>query len=240
MFGSGNFFSNLFGANGNPFAQFGQNEQQLAQMYAPWANKGLDANNFLYNQWKQNATNPNGLEDSLASHFQNSPYQSNLLNMTQQRLNANAANTGMLGSTASNAYMAGQLNDMTGQFQNDYIDKGMQTYGMGMNGMNQIADRGMNALNQETGLDEQGDIAAMKAQQQDNSLLPNMLGTGLGVAGAMGGFSKLGSMFSGGSQMGGMAGQGLPGGVPYAMNSPQMGMYSQGYGNGYGMNGGYF
>jgi hypothetical protein len=245
LIGDSGFLRNLFGANGQPMSDFGSYEQQLAQQYQPWANKGLDANNFLSDQWKQNAMNPSGLEDSLASHFQASRYQNNLMDLTTQRANANAANTGMLSSPASQNYLNSQLNNMTGQFQNDYINKGMQTYGMGMQGMNQIADRGLNALNQESGLAEQGAIAQMKAQQQNNSFLPNLLGTGIGIAGAIGG----GGMFGHGSPSAGMSGGsgsmigggGLPGGVPYALNSPQMGLYNQGMNQGmnpsFGMNG---
>lgn len=197
--GGGGFVSNLFGANGDPISGFGQNESQLAAMYNPWSQKGLDANNFLYTQDQNNMQNPNALQNQIASGWQTSPYQQNLMNMTTQRMNANAANTGMLGSPSSQNYLNSQLNDMTGQFQNDYVNRGMQTYGMGQQNMNQIADRGLNALNSQTGLSEQSAIAQMKAQQQNNMLLPNMIGTAAGIGMGMYGAGMFGGGMGGDS-----------------------------------------
>lgn len=179
--GFGDFVDNMFGANGQPISDFGYSEGQLAQMYGPWSQMGLNANNFLYGQDQYNMLNPNALQNKIASGWQASPFQNNLMDMTTQRMNANAANTGMLASPSAQNYLNSQLNNMTGQFQNDYVNRGMQTYGMGMQNMNQIADRGLNALNSQTGLGEQAAIAQMKAQQQNNMLFPNMLGTAAGV-----------------------------------------------------------
>jgi hypothetical protein len=214
-----NFFSNLFGANGDPMSGFGNMEQMLSQQYSPWAQTGLNANNFLYNQWMQNATNPDQLQNSIAKDFSMSPYQNNLLNTTTQRMDANAANTGMLGSPSSQNYLQSQLNNMTGQFQNDYVNRGLGIYNNGMQGMNALAGRGLDALNQETGLEEQSAIANMKAQQQDNMFWPNLLGTGLGLGAAAYGMG----MFGGGSPSigDGSYGQG-------------MGVYAPGMNPGYG------
>lgn len=204
--GGGGLLSNLMGSNGSPMSGFGYSEQQLAQMYDPWSQAGLNANNFLYGQDQQNMMDPNRLQNQIASGFQTSPYQNNLMNMTSQRMNANAANIGMLSSPSSQNYLNSQLNNMTSQFQNDYVNRGMQTYGMGQQNMNQIADRGLNALNSQTGLDEQGAVAQMKAQQQNNTFWPNMLGTAAGVGMGMYGAG----MFSGG--MGGAMSQAPMGG----------------------------
>lgn len=212
------FFNNLFGANGQPYSDFANQENSFANEYNPWVNTGQNANNFLYGQYQQNANNPNQLQNQLMNGYQNSPFQQNLLNQTTNRMNMNAANTGMLGSGASNVALGQQLNDMTGQFQNNYVDRGLGIYNNSMQGMQGLDSLGLQALGGKTGMQEAGAIANLKAAQTNNSLWPNVIGGTLGLvsSAANGGFGKgLQGMFGQGQQQGQQQAQSNPYGGGY-------------------------
>lgn len=199
------FWGNMFGANGSPFGNFANSEYGFAGQYSPWVQQGQNANNWLYNQDKRAGNNPASVENQIASGWQSSPYQSNLLNQTTNRLNMNAANTGMLGSPSANQYLAGQLNDMTGQFENQYVQNGLNTYDTSLNSMNDIANRGMGALGGQAGLQEEAAAGQLKQQQQNNSFWPNMIGQ---VGGYLNSNAEKGAQVMGGSMGGGFGGAG--------------------------------
>ena len=119
----------------------------ISTSYDPWSQGGLSDFQTASRVAQMNAANPQHAVNQLSSSFQNSPYQQNLLNQTQQQLASNAAQTGMLGSQTANLQLANQMNDMTGQFQNQYINQGLGVMNQGLNTLSSsLSPQGLKAL----------------------------------------------------------------------------------------------
>jgi len=178
---------NAIGQSFNPMIQRG---------YAADAMADQNYQNFLKQQ-QGLINNPNALQDSITKGFSVSPYQQSLLDTTTKQMNMNAANTGMIQSPVAQQALNSKLNTMTGQFMNDYINRGMATYNQGLNGystlnnmLNLDRTQGYGALQdkesaegQQAGAQLQGDISQQNAYN-------NMFGDALsGLSGGLGGGS---------------------------------------------------
>jgi hypothetical protein len=243
------FFDSIFGGGGQSipdnsaaFAQFANQMRQNAGSYDPWINTGNQARDLEFGQFQNLINNPNALQDKIASGFNTSPYQNQILDRVGKMMNFNAANTGFLGSGAGNVALQDELTKNTGQFLNDYVNRGMSSYGQGLSGLDSLTRLGMNALGSKNDMLQQADAGdlqgalsrnAYNAYQNANSGsgLSNLIGMGIGIAGnammpGMGSFAS--SLFSG------MSGGGGGGGSPLGLNgifSPNsMGGYTQSYG----------
>lgn len=168
-----------------------------AGRYNPWIKRGNMAGDMLYDEYASIMDNPNFRQDQIAAGFQMSPYQQKLLSEVTNRANMNAANSGMSLSPAALKALSENINAQTGQFQNDYVNRGLQTYGMGLQGLQGQQGIGLQALGDSSNLVSQGIGANLNSQlmpyQAGNNLLG--FGTGLGMAYLTGGKSAFPGLF---------------------------------------------
>ena len=181
----------LFGDSSGDYEDYAQKMREIAGSYNPWVDRGDEAARSLMEQQKMLMANPNFLQDMIARGWQSSPYERQLSNDVTQQMNMNAANTGMIKSPLAQRALNDRINSMTGQFMNDYIGRGMNSYGMGMQGMDRTQGLGFDALNQRSGLLSSGANADLQGSLSQQSGLNNLLGAGLtgGLAWATGGAS---------------------------------------------------
>lgn len=191
-----------------------------ADRYNPWIDAGSRARDMNSAQYSRLINDPNAVQDQVASGFQYSPYQKFMLDNTTQRMNYNSANTGMLGTTQANQSLMDDLLNMTGKFEDTYIDRGMNSYNRGLQGnefLQQQAQQGMgaqdNLYEQQGAAQLKGDIAKQQAAYQNEVLdqqnSNNMWGNILGIAGGV-----AGNVFGGpmGGQIGSSIGRSIGGG----------------------------
>jgi hypothetical protein len=218
-----NFLDGMFGGgetsvdNSGALRDFANAMRSRMPAYDPWINTGNAARDKLSGEYGWLVDNPNALQDEVAKGFYESPYQKYMQDMVTKRMNYNATNTGMMGSGAANRALQDELTKMTGGFMNDYINRGMGSYGQGLQGFGGLADLGFKALGDQTNLFEQGAAGDLQAQMSKNqydamqdanegNMWGNILGTGLGMA--------AGGMLGGpaGASMGASLGKSLFGG----------------------------
>lgn len=186
----GNTIGGFFGDKSSQYGTAAQDYRNVANEYNPYIQRGTDAANFLMPQYQNLMTNPNFLQDQVSQGFYMSPYQQQMIKDTTNQMNINAANTGMIRSPVAQKALNDRLGTMTGQFMNDYINRGMQTYGMGMGGLSDMNRMGFDAQNQRanylTGATQYNLGGDLSRQYAAN----NMIGTGM---------SMIGGLFSGGA-----------------------------------------
>lgn len=217
IFGGGDGYSDAF----NNYANF---MDQKAQRYNPWIDAGSRARDMNEAQYNRLINDPNAVQDQVAQGFSMSPYQKYMQDNVMKQMNYNAANTGMLGTGAANRALADDLTKMTGQFEDTYIDRGMNSYNRGLQGNEFLSDLGMKGLGAQDELYGQEAAAKLKGDMaqadSDTNMWGNILGTvGGAVAGGMMGGpagasmgSSMGSQIFGGGKGGGMGGGGMGGG----------------------------
>lgn len=202
-------FGGLFGDNSGAFNRAGDAFRQQAGQYNPLIGGAQNAFNKGAEQYNWLVNDPNALQDKVSQGFSQSPYQNYLLNQTTQRMNMNAANNGMIRSPVAQRALNEQLNSLTGQFQNDYINRGMGSYNQGLQGLGQQANMWLPGLQGQSELMGQGIGADLKAAQSQQGGFANMLGGLGGMAlnafGPAGGFTSgwARNMFGGGGDGGG-------------------------------------
>lgn len=177
------FFS-FFGDNSKAFDKYSNDMRDAAGRYQGYVDTGNQARGIAYDQYGRLINDPNSLQDQIAGGYNQSPYQKMLLDQVMKRMNYNSANTGMLGSGAANRALMGELNTMTGQFQNDYITRGMQTYGMGLQGMGNLTQLGFNALGAQDPFYEQAAAGNLQGELSKNAARNKFFGgiAGIGTA----------------------------------------------------------
>jgi len=187
---------------------------QQAQRYNPWIERGNRASDLAFQQYQQNAQNPTFQQDAIARHWQQSPFQTQLSDALTKRMNMNAANSGMIMSPVAQDALNKQLNTQTGQFQQDYVNQGLDQYNKSLGGLSQIGQSGLTALDSQGNLITQGIGARLGGSISHNNAINRLLGTGANLA-----MAYAPSMMSGGFTS--------PGGTNY-MNTPNMsyGAYS--------------
>ena len=228
------WWSELWGDRSDPYNDYANRSGQIGQQYDPYINQGQQAGNMSWEQYQRLINNPNQVQDQVAAGFSMSPYQNYMQDMVQKRMNYNSANTGMLGSGAANRAMQQELTNMTGQFQNDYINRGMQSYGLGLGGLPGLSQRGFEGMGEKANWQEQEAAARLKGELSKSQGQTNMWGRIIGgLGGAAAGFLSggWGGAASGAMQGAGMGGQNVQGN-PRASTAD---VYNSGPGGGYGV-----
>lgn len=181
---------NLFGDQSNAFNPYAQNMFGLAQSYNPYMNLGMQNMNAVSGEAQNMVNNPAAEQNMLASQYYASPYQQRLMQNTTNMLNANAANTGMLGSQAAQKNLGNNLMDMSGQFQQQYVDTGLNQFNKGMGYQMGLGNMGLQALQGRNELMGQGYGAQLQGARSQDQAMSNMFGDamGIGLMGAMGYF----------------------------------------------------
>jgi len=146
--------------------------QGLAGNYNNYVNTGNQALGQFYGGLQGMMNDPTGLMNRLASNYRASPYATTQLHDVTNLMNNNAATTGMLGSSADNRALGQQLTNMNNQYMDQYINQGMDAYNRALSGMGGIANMGLGALGQQSGLSQEGYLGqAQGAMGNRNSLL---------------------------------------------------------------------
>tara|TARA_R110000787_G_scaffold21425_6_gene63396 strand:- start:8578 stop:9168 length:591 start_codon:yes stop_codon:yes gene_type:complete len=165
------------------YNSYGNGMSGLAGRYNPWINMGLH-NDQMFSKESQGMVNdPMAEYNKIDSGFSTSPYQQHLLHQTQGMMNSNAAQTGMLGSMSANKNLGGALNNMTGQFENQYDNTGLSQYNNGMHNQAMLGSQGLGALGNYSNLMQEGYLGNLQGQQANSmhqsQMFGNMIGGGI-------------------------------------------------------------
>ena len=178
--------------------KYNQQLSQLAQNLNPYIAAGQRGQQQAIALAQQQMQHPAALENQLATGFVASPYQQQMQRNLANMMNYNAANTGMLGSTAANAALQNQLANMQNQWMQQYIDRGTQMYGLGSGDINRTYDlmqqQGFAGQQLADQLRAQGLMAAMEGQMMPTQRQSAITG---GLGGAMSGITSLASDIGG-------------------------------------------
>lgn len=200
--------------NSKAYYEYANAMRQRAGAYDPIVNMGNDARNLSWEQYQRLINDPNSVQNQVAGGFSMSPYQKQLEDDVTQSMNYNAANTGMLNSGAAQAALQDRLTNMTGQFEDQYIDRGMNSYYQGLNGANTLSNLGFESMGRQDdlygqayGSDLFGTMSKNQYKADTGFNLGNYLKTGIGVGmGTMtgmpmggGGTSMFPSMYNSGN-----------------------------------------
>ena len=225
------FLDSIFGGGGpqvsnnqDIFQKYANQTRQQAGTYQPWVDMGNRGRGILDEQYSRNINDPNSVQNQIAAGYEQSPYQKYMLDMNQKRMNMNAANTGMLGSGAAQRALQQEAINMSGAFQNDYVNRGMNSYNSGMGGWGDLTKMGYGALGDQNSMIEAANAGELQgglsknaydtAQDAQSSPWGDILGLGLGAAGAyFGGPSGAMAGYNMGKGMGGGGGQQQGGGM---------------------------
>lgn len=175
-------FLDVFGDQRGAYDRFDRRLIDQSNKYNPWIDRGNAAGQKAQGEYDWLVDNPNALQDEIASGYQMSPYQQYLLNNTSRMINQNAANTGMITNPAIQALLGNELNMQTGSFLNDYIGRGMNTYGQGLAGLGQTAQMGLGALDNQSNLVHEAAAGGLQGDKSRQGAWANLFGTGAGLA----------------------------------------------------------
>lgn len=168
-------------------SQYADTLNKLAQSYNPYIKGGFAAEKGLGALGAMNMIAPAALQNRLAAGFQDSPYQQQMQKNLSKQMDANAAMTGMLGSTSQNAALQNALAGQENQFQQQYINRAMGQYNRGLQNINQLGMllasqgfQGTNLANQLRGEGAlgtlQGEIAPTQSQAGLTGAISGILG----------------------------------------------------------------
>lgn len=162
--------------------------QNDAGAFDPYVNTGQFDFNRFSGAMNHLVDNPTHEIDAISKHFALSPYESQILSHTKDAMNQNSASTGLLGSTAANEALQGQMSGDVGKFQNDYVQQGLGQYDMGLKGLQSDAQMGMNALDSREKMLQEAALGRVQAGKANNQWLDNAIGSGIALGGKAGGF----------------------------------------------------
>lgn len=166
----------IFGDQGGAFDDYSKQIAGLEKYYQPWMSQGLGANKALMSQDQRLLQSPAFMMNKLALQWHESPYQHTLVNNTMNAMNDNAANTGMLGTGSANQDLANRVDNMTNQFQNQYVTQALGQYDNGLNIANNIANRGMQATGGYVGLGQEAAAGQLQAGRANANFMGNIAG----------------------------------------------------------------
>lgn len=190
--------NSAWGDNQGAFNRYSQQMRQNAGQYQPWIDAGMRGMGRFENESGRLLDNPNFLQDMISGGFSESPFQRYMQDMTTRQMNMNAANTGMLGSGASNRALQNELTSMTGQFLNDYINRGMGSYNQGFEGMGKLGQMGLGALGEQSNILNEAAGGELQGARSAQGAKTNKMGTVLGGIGSLFGMGgDIASMFPG-------------------------------------------
>ena len=166
------------------YNQYASDVSNIANQYAPYEKIGKGS---MYAYGLGNAMSmidPTLLQNRVASSYNMSPYQQQMMQNTTAQMNANAAQTGMLGSTAQQAALQDALASQQNQWEQQYINRGMGQYNRGMQGMYNLANLGFQGMGRETRLENEaalGRLRANLAPSQAENIFTDAAGGAMGL-----------------------------------------------------------
>lgn len=188
--GVGSLLGSLFGNQENPYQEaapiYNQYASQAQSQFNPYIQQGQDAGKTYNTHLSNLLENPTELQDSIASHYQQSPYAHYLNNQAMDASNYAAQLGGVAGTPQQQTQLGGVLAQINGQDLNNYVNNGMNAYNTGLGGMSHLNDIGFQGAGSLANLfQKQGeDLASLKANEaiQNNQNSADMFG-GLGQIG---------------------------------------------------------
>lgn len=166
--------------------------QQLPGYFQSYINAGNSALPQLQQQYGQLLNNPGAVMGKIGSGFQQSPGYQFQVNQSLGAANRASAAGGMAGSPMEQQNIAGTVNGLANQDYYNYLNHGMSMYGMGLQGMGDLAHMGYGA---SSNLGEDMTNAMMSqanlayaGQANQNQAKGGMFGNLLGAAGTVAAF----------------------------------------------------
>lgn len=210
-------------SNKGAFDDYARAMKDAAARYNGYVDRGNEAGGLAMDEYRKNIADPNALQDRIASGFQMSPYQKYMQDMVTKRLNYNSANTGMMGSGAANRALMEELTKSTGQFEDNYINRGLGVYGQALQGLNSTSELGFRGLNSQDALLQESAGGTLKGVMGDNEVNDKnraaLAARDAGMKGnIMGAFGAVAGTYFGGPK-GGAAG--MEAGQAFGQGSPE-------------------
>jgi len=165
-------------------------ESGMGKYLNPYIQSGMRAMPQLEGQYNQLINDPSGVMNRIGAGFQQSPGFQFQTDQATGAANRAAAAGGMAGTPQEQQQLASTVNGLAQQDYGNYMNRGMNMYGQGLNGLSHMNDMGFNASNQMS----QGFLQQILAQAQNAAMgaanSNSMMGGGIGSL--MGGLSSLG------------------------------------------------
>ena len=227
--------TNPYTSNKGAFDEYARRMEAEKQKYNGYFQRGNEAGDQAFNAYKRDLADPNAIQNQIASGYSESPYAKYINDMVTKRLNYNSANTGMLGSGAANRALMEELTKNTGQFEGEYVNRGLGVYGQALGGMNTLQDFGLKAGSMQDALEQEsagGYLKGLMGENETNdrnraAIAAREAGLKGNIMGAVGAIA--GTYFGGpeGGKAGYQAGQGFGQGSPEGKyQGPQTSGYS--------------
>lgn len=138
----------LFG-NQNPADEampyLNQIEGQTSKYMSPYINAGLNSMGTLQSQFNNMLSNPTSLMSLIGNNFQQSPGYQWQTNQAEGAANRAAAAGGMLGSPMHQQNAASMVNNLANQDYYNFMDRGINNFNQGINGLSNINQLGYGA-----------------------------------------------------------------------------------------------
>jgi hypothetical protein len=160
--------TNPYTSNKDAFDEYARKMEAEKQKYNGYFQRGDQAGQQAFNAYQRDLANPNAIQDQIASGYSESPYAKYINDMVTKRLNYNSANTGMLGSGAANRALMQELTKNTGQFEGEYVNRGLGVYGQALGGMNTLQDFGLRAGGMQDALEQESAGGYLKGLMGEN------------------------------------------------------------------------
>lgn len=161
----------------------------ISSSYNPYIKRGMGAQDMLGGLSLGQMAHPAALENRIAAGYEQSPYQTQALHNTTNMMNANAAMTGTLNSTAQQAALQQALAGQQNQFQQQYIDRATNQYNQGFGALGgltqQMGAQGFQGTQAQNALMQEAALGRLKGSIAP-SQFSNAFSSGLGAL--MGGF----------------------------------------------------
>lgn len=133
------------------------------------------------------------------------------MQMTTDAANINAANNGMIQSPVAQQALNAQISALGGQYQNEYIDRSMNSFGQGFQGLGNLNEMGYNALGAKNEYLGAGAAGRFQGDTSRRNSFNNMIGTGIGIGTQFIPGGQFANFFKGAGGQGGWGGGGAIG-----------------------------
>lgn len=158
---------------------------QTQQYFDPYIQSGNRANQTLEQQYQSLLSNPGQKLNKFGADFQSSPGFKFALEQALQGANHAAAAGGMAGTPAHELQNMEIANQLGNQDYYNWLQKTLGLYGSGLEGENQMSNRGFQASNQMAdmiaqSLAQQGNYA-YEGEAGKNAMKANLLGSAIGL-----------------------------------------------------------
>lgn len=137
---------------GNPADDIGKDLDKIPETMKPYYQPYIDAGNRampnLENQYGKLTNDPGGFINGVGQGYQKSPGFDFSVKQGEQAAGNAAAAGGMAGSPQHEQQVAGMVTNLANQDYNNWLSTALGSYGMGLNGQQNLANMGYGASNE--------------------------------------------------------------------------------------------